>query len=68
VLKEKLEYARDVRDGEIEDPRFLPVLCEFPPEMIEAEEHKNPANFFMTNPNMGGRCAKIFWSGNFARS
>ncbi|QAZ46135.1 terminase large subunit [Mesorhizobium sp. Pch-S] len=53
VFKEKLEYARDVRDGEIKDPRFLPVLYEFPPEMIEAEEHKDPANFYMTNPNMG---------------
>jgi phage terminase large subunit-like protein len=53
VFKEKLEYARDVRDGVIEDPRFLPVLYEHPPEMIEAEEHLDPKTFYMTNPNLG---------------
>lgn len=53
VFKEKLAYARDVRDGIIDDPRFLPVIYEFPPEMIEAEEHLRPANFYMTNPNLG---------------
>jgi phage terminase large subunit-like protein len=30
VFKEKLDYARDVRDGKIEDPAFLPVLYEWP--------------------------------------
>lgn len=53
VFKEKLEYARDVRDGVIDDPRFLPVLYEHPPEMIEAEEHLDPKTFYMTNPNLG---------------
>lgn len=53
VFKEKLEYARDVRDGIIEDPRFLPVIYEHPPEMIEAEEHLDPKTFYMTNPNLG---------------
>lgn len=53
VFKEKLEYARDVRDGVIDDSRFLPVLYEHPPEMIEAEEHLDPKTFYMTNPNLG---------------
>lgn len=53
VFKEKLAYARDVRDGIIDDPRFLPVIYEFPPEMIEEEEHLKPANFYITNPNLG---------------
>lgn len=53
VFKEKLEYARDVRDGVIADPRFLPVLYEFPPEMVETKEYMVPANFRMTNPNLG---------------
>ncbi|WP_034658296.1 terminase large subunit [Chelativorans sp. J32] len=53
VFKEKLEYARDVRDGVIEDPRFLPVIYEHPPEMIEAEQHLDPKTFYMTNPNLG---------------
>lgn len=53
VFKEKLAYARDVRDGVIDDPRFLPVIYEHPPEMIEAEEHLDPKTFYMTNPNLG---------------
>lgn len=53
VFKSKLEYARQVRDGEIDDNRFLPVLYEFPTAMLEAGEHKDTANFYVTNPNMG---------------
>jgi phage terminase large subunit-like protein len=53
VFRQKLQYARDVRDGKIVDPRFVPVIYEFPPEMITAGEHRNPANFGMVNPNLG---------------
>ena len=53
VFKQLLAYARDVRDGKIEDPSFLPVLYEFPVEMLEAEEHLDPANWYITNPNLG---------------
>jgi phage terminase large subunit-like protein len=53
VFKDKLAYARDVRDGEVEDNEFLPVLYEFPPEMLAADEHLDPANFYITNPNLG---------------
>jgi phage terminase large subunit-like protein len=53
VFKSKLDYARDVRDGKINDPRFLPVIYEFPEPMLEAGEHRDPANFYVTNPNMG---------------
>jgi phage terminase large subunit-like protein len=35
VWKAKLEYARDVRDGKIVDPSFLPVLYEWPAAMLE---------------------------------
>jgi phage terminase large subunit-like protein len=30
VFKDKLTYARDVRDGKIVDRKFLPVIYEFP--------------------------------------
>lgn len=63
VFKEKLAYARDVRDGIIDDPRFLPVLYEHPPEMIEAEEHLDPKTFYMTNPNIG-RSVRQSWLEN----
>lgn len=53
VFKSKLEYARDVRDGKIANPKFLPVLYEFPQDMIAAEKHHDPANWYVTNPNLG---------------
>lgn len=53
VFKEKLEYFRNVRDGVIDDARSLPVLYEYPEEMIEAKEYLKPENFYVTNPNIG---------------
>ena len=53
VFKQKLAYYRDVRDGVIVDPRKLPVLYEFPDEMLAADEHLKPENFYITNPNLG---------------
>ncbi|MET4664928.1 terminase large subunit [Sphingomonas sp. PvP056] len=53
VFKQKLAYFRDVRDGVINDPESLPVLYEFPDEMVKAGEHLDPANFYVTNPNLG---------------
>lgn len=53
VFKQKLDYARGVRDGRIKDKRFLPVLYEYPESMIKAGEHRNPDYFYVTNPNLG---------------
>lgn len=53
VFKEKLQYARDVRDGKIRDPQFLPIIYEHPPEMVEAKEHLLVENLGMVNPNLG---------------
>jgi phage terminase large subunit-like protein len=53
VFKQKLDYARAVRDGRIVDPKFVPVIYEFPAEMVERGEHRQPENFRLVNPNWG---------------
>lgn len=53
VFKEKLEYARNVRDGKVHDPQFLPVIFEHPPEMVKRKEHLLLENLPLVNPNLG---------------
>jgi len=53
VFKEKLNYYRDVRDGVIHDPRSLPVIYEFPKDMVESKAYLLPENFRISNPNLG---------------
>jgi phage terminase large subunit-like protein len=53
VFLQKLRYARDVRDGKIVDPCFVPVIFEHPPEMVKRKEHLLVENLAMVNPNFG---------------
>jgi phage terminase large subunit-like protein len=53
VFRQKLLYARQVRDGLIVDKSFLPVLYEFPKAMLDAGGHREVANAYITNPNLG---------------
>ena len=53
VYKSKNTYARKVRDGEIVDPSFLPVLYEWPAAMVKAKQHLDLKNAWMVNPNFG---------------
>lgn len=53
VFKSKLTYARKVRDGEIDDPQFMPLLYEFPQPMLKNDAWRKPENWHITNPNIG---------------
>jgi len=57
VFRQKLQYARGVRDGRIQDKKFLPVLYEFPESMVKDSNGtaKVPAREYwgITNPNLG---------------
>lgn len=68
VFRQKLQYARGVRDGTIDDPAFLPLIYEFPPAMIEAGEHMNPDNFYVTNPNLGASVDVAFLEREFMKA
>jgi phage terminase large subunit-like protein len=60
VFRQKLLYARGVRDGRIKDPQFCPVIYEFPEAMVTAGAHRAPGNFYVTNPNMGASVDEEF--------
>lgn len=53
VFKQKLDYARKVRDGKVADRKFLPVIYEFPQHMLESGAYKDLSNAYVTNPNWG---------------
>ena len=53
VFKSKLDYARGVRDGRIDDRKFLPIIYEFPPDMIKEKQYLEKKYWFVTNPNLG---------------
>ena len=59
-FKEKLDYARAVRDGEVSDPEFLPLLYEFPEQMLKQQTYLEPENWYITNPNLGASVSKSF--------
>lgn len=60
VFKDELDHFRGVRDGVINDPTSLGVLYEYPPAMLERDAFLEPANFYVTNPNMG-RSVHVDW-------
>jgi len=53
VFAQRLKRFRDIRDGVLVDPKSLGVLYEFPTAMLKDESFRDPANFHITNPNLG---------------
>ncbi len=68
VFRQKLMYARGVRDGRIKDPQFVPIIYEFPDDVIKARGHYDPANFGMVNPNLGYSVDREFLEREFRKA
>lgn len=68
VFRQKLQYARDVRDGKIEDKRFVPVIFEHPPEMVASKQHLKVENLAMVNPNLGYSVDQEFLEREFKKA
>ena len=60
VYAEKLKFARAVRDGEIVAPHFLPLLYEWPEDMLKAKAYLQPENWPLVNPNWGASVCRNF--------
>lgn len=68
VFKQKLDYARAVRDGKVIDPGFLPVIFEHPDDMVADGSALKLENMWMTNPNMGFSVDRQFLEREFAKA
>jgi len=60
IFKQKLDYARGVRDGRIDDKSFLPILYEFPEAILKKKKHLDPKHWYITNPNLGASVDEDF--------
>ena len=60
VFKEKLRFARAVRDGQVHAPWFLPVLYEYPDELLKAQAWRDKRTWYITNPNLGASVSLEF--------
>lgn len=68
IFKQKLDYARDVRDGKIHDPGFIPVLYEHPPEMVANGDCLKLEHMALVNPNLGYSVSREFLEREFKKA
>lgn len=68
VFLQKLQYARQVRDGVVKDKHFLPIMYEFPQHMIDSGDHLKPENFGLVNPNIGLSVGRDFLEREFTKA
>jgi phage terminase large subunit-like protein len=60
VFLQALNDYRDIRDGTLADPKRMGMLYEFPKKLLEAEAYRDPAQFYITNPNLGASVDEEF--------
>lgn len=68
IFKQKLDYARGVRDGRIDDNSFLPVLYEYPESFLKEKKYLDPKYWFVTNPNLGASVDETFLSREYKKA
>jgi phage terminase large subunit-like protein len=68
VFKQKLQYARDVRDGKVIDKGFVPIIFEHPDDMVKSGEHLKLENMAMVNPNLGFSVDELFLEREFKKA
>lgn len=68
VFKQALDDYRDIRDGKLADRKRLGVLYEFPPDMLKSEAYRDPANWYVTNPNLGASVDEEFLADQFNKA
>jgi phage terminase large subunit-like protein len=68
IFKQKLDYARGVRDGRIEDNSFLPVLYEYPQSLLTDKKYLEQKYWHVTNPNLGASVDLNFLEREFSKA
>ncbi len=68
VFAQRLEKFREIRAGKRVDKRSLGLLYEFPDRMIKSGEYKDPANFYIPNPNLNKSVDEQFLLEQFAEA
>jgi phage terminase large subunit-like protein len=60
IFAQKLDYARGVRDGRIEDKHFAPIIYEYPKKLLDEKAYLEPKYWFVTNPNLNASVDEAF--------
>lgn len=68
VFRQKLQYARAVRDGVIDDPQFVPVIFEHPDDLVASRGHLELDNLRLVNPNLGYSVDEAFLAREYRKA
>lgn len=69
TFKRILENARKIRDGEVQDPTFLPVIYEYPRKFLKQERFWTDESLWrIPNPNLGRSVDEVFLRNKLAEA